>query len=558
MPAADGPRVVALMADVSGTLARGEGVDAMLQGCAESLVRHLGAAFARLWLCAPGSDVLELRASAGLYTRLDGTHSRVRVGELKIGRIAAERRPYLTNAVLDDPSVDRAWARREGMVAFAGYPLVVADRAVGVMALFAREPLAGEVLEALAAIADTVAQYVERERAEAELRQAYALLEQRVGERTHQLTTLLEVGRELAGTTEPRALLEALLEHLKALVEHTMTAILIKEGDELRYAHTRGEPDRWDEAQHVRYPIARFQTVWERLCRDEPVIIPNIRDESPDARLSWSIVAGEPRLAYIRSLMWVPLVVKGSIIGVLTMTRAEPRAFTSREAELARAIARQAAVAIENARLHERDRTAAALEERQRLARELHDSVTQALYSLKLYAEAASRQLEAGQAETAREHLREVRAMAGEALGEMRLLLFELRPPPLEQRGLGAALRARLSAVEARSGLATEVLLDDGIRLPAAVEWDLYRVAQEALNNVLKHARANRVLVALEATGGWVRLEVADDGVGFESTDPGSGLGLIGMRERAEHLGAILRVESTPGAGTRIVVEVPT
>ena len=103
MPAADGPRVVALMADVSGTLARGEGVDAMLQGCAESLVRHLGAAFARLWLCAPGSDVLELRASAGLYTRLDGTHSRVRVGELKMGRIAAERRPYLTNAVLDDP-----------------------------------------------------------------------------------------------------------------------------------------------------------------------------------------------------------------------------------------------------------------------------------------------------------------------------------------------------------------------------------------------------------------------------------------------------------------------
>jgi signal transduction histidine kinase len=214
-------------------------------------------------------------------------------------------------------------------------------------------------------------------------------------------------------------------------------------------------------------------------------------------------------------------------------------------------------VAIENARLHERARDAAVLEERQRLARELHDSVTQALYSLKLYAEAAARQLDAGDPSKAREHLRDVRTSAAEAFAEMRLLLHELRPPLLREHGLGPALRARLAAVEGRSGLTIEARLGDDIRLPVPVEQELYRVAQEALNNVLKHARASRVTLAFEAADGRARLEVADDGAGFDPDRPGGGLGLAGMRERAAHVKGVLRIESAPGAGTRIVVEVP-
>ena len=285
-----------------------------------------------------------------------------------------------------------------------------------------------------------------------------------------------------------------------------------------------------------------------------------MRDDSREGRGFQEVVGGreavESTFEFIRSCVFAPLVVKGRIIGVLSITRSRPHAFVPREAELAVAIARQAAVAIENARLYEQVRNLAIVEERQRLARELHDSVTQALYGVTLYTEAAIRQLAAGDAETVREHLRDVRQTAKEALGEMRLLLFELRPPLLEEHGLAAALRARLAGIEARSGLVTEAQIDESVRLPAAVEQDLYRIAQEALNNVLKHARASRVGVELMEVDGRVRLEVADDGVGFEPAGASGGLGLSGIRERVDRLGATLQVESGPGDGTRIVVEV--
>src|SRR5262249_21865874 len=134
---------------------------------AEALVRRLDAAFARIWTLNPEESLLELRASAGMYTRLNGEYSRVRVGELKIGLIASERQPHLTNDVLNDPRIsDPEWARGSGMVAFAGYPLLVEDRVVGVMAMFARHPLTEATLDAIATAAAPVAQAVERKRAE--------------------------------------------------------------------------------------------------------------------------------------------------------------------------------------------------------------------------------------------------------------------------------------------------------------------------------------------------------------------------------------------------------
>jgi len=200
----------------------------------------------------------------------------------------------------------------------------------------------------------------------------------------------------------------------------------------------------------------------------------------------------------------------------------------------------------------------AAQEERQRLARELHDSVTQSLYSVTLYAEAASRLLESGRAETARAHLRDVQETAREALQEMRLLIFELRPPVLEQ-GLVTALRIRLGAVEERAGMRARLDADSDLRLPQPAEEALYRAALEALNNALKHARAHAVTVSLRGSGGRVVLEVTDDGAGFDPAarmDSG-GVGLPGMRERVTLIGGRLEVCSRPGAGTTVRVEVP-
>jgi PAS domain S-box-containing protein len=163
--AAERARLASLAADVGVALTGSDTLSGILRPCAEALVRHLGAAFARVWTLDEAEAVLELQASAGLYTHTDGPHGRVPVGQLKIGLIAQQRRPLLTNDVPHDPRIsDPEWARREGMVAFAGHPLVVHDRLVGVMALFARRPLADATLEALAAVADEIALGVERVR----------------------------------------------------------------------------------------------------------------------------------------------------------------------------------------------------------------------------------------------------------------------------------------------------------------------------------------------------------------------------------------------------------
>jgi signal transduction histidine kinase len=211
-------------------------------------------------------------------------------------------------------------------------------------------------------------------------------------------------------------------------------------------------------------------------------------------------------------------------------------------------------------RLLDTRRELVVLEERNRLARDLHDSVTQALYGVTLYSEAAGGQLSLGNVDRAAEHLRVLRNTAQEALAEMRLLIYELRPPVLEQEGLVAALQARLMAVEGRVGLQARLRVEGEGRLPAETEEGLYRIAQEALNNALKHAHAHNITVCLRCAsqGGNVSLEVIDDGQGFDvvTARGKGGLGLSAMEERATELGGRLSIVSKLGEGTRVLVEV--
>ncbi|HEY8623232.1 MAG TPA: PAS domain S-box protein, partial [Casimicrobiaceae bacterium] len=164
-------RLATLYGDVGLALTRSGSLREVLQSCAEAVVRNLDAAFARIWILNPQTNVLELAASAGLYTHLDGPHSRVPVGQFKIGLIAAERKPHLTNSVVGDPRVsDQEWARREGMVAFAGYPLVVEDQTVGVLAMFARQRLSPILLQSLETVAYGTALLIKQKRDEEALR----------------------------------------------------------------------------------------------------------------------------------------------------------------------------------------------------------------------------------------------------------------------------------------------------------------------------------------------------------------------------------------------------
>jgi signal transduction histidine kinase len=259
------------------------------------------------------------------------------------------------------------------------------------------------------------------------------------------------------------------------------------------------------------------------------------------------------------SLLAVPLQVEGTIIGALNVAN-KPGGFTEDDVRILGHLADVAAIAIENARLRQRAERVAIVEERQWLARELHDSVTQALYSVTLYAEAARMALLAGKQDVATEDLRELQLMAREALFDIRLLIFELHPPILEGQGLAAALQIRLAAVENRAGLQTEIRVDGGRRLPLPVEEDLYRIALEALNNVVKHARAHHVTVHLQFDDQHVCLEISDDGTGYDPAKAreSGGMGLGGMEERAKRINGRLEILSAPGKGTTLKVEVPS
>jgi signal transduction histidine kinase len=256
----------------------------------------------------------------------------------------------------------------------------------------------------------------------------------------------------------------------------------------------------------------------------------------------------------------VPFMAQGRLLGAMVLGSRGERSVSNEELSLLAAIGQEVSMAVENARLYDRAQQMAAMEERNRLAQELHDSVTQSLYSLTLYAEAAARLLEAGNSRKAVRELRELGDTAREALQEMRLLIFELKPLDLEKAGLAEAIRSRVDAVESRVGLKADLsVVGEVATIQNPLQLELYHVAREALNNVLKHAGARRVSVVLTLGPEQAALEVSDDGRGFapQSGRSSGGLGLAGMAERARRVGGELTVQSRPGGGTRIGFRAP-
>jgi len=286
----------------------------------------------------------------------------------------------------------------------------------------------------------------------------------------------------------------------------------------------------------------------------------------------------------MRSFLGVPIVAKGDVIGAFYLTekegapdrgdggfadrrrrspssRGRPSSFDESDERLITVLAAHAAIAIENARLFEASRELSVIEERNRLARELHDSMTQNLFSLALTAEAAAELVHADPVRAELE-IDRIRALARETQAELRSLVFELRPPRLEDDGLVATVGKDLDVLARAHGMKADLRVHGAPELGSSVELELYRIVQEALNNVVRHAGADSVTIDMDAADGdgRVAITIRDDGAGF---DPGARtirerrLGLTSMRERAEGLGGTFIVESAPGAGTTVRVEVP-
>jgi len=315
------------------------------------------------------------------------------------------------------------------------------------------------------------------------------------------------------------------------------------------------------DASLTRFHDSVNQSFAERIASNrDPDIVSDCNDllETP-----W--VQDDPeRTAYMeklasryRAYIAVPIIVRGETRGALMVYYHEPRAFSPDEIRLVTTFTDQTALAMENTWLHEQVRQIAIADERDRIARDLHDSVSQALYGITLCTEASIRHLASGETLAAAERLNQMQGMAQDALREMRALIYQLHLPYLGGMSLAEALRTRAEVIEVQSDIRIEVQIANPLPVSSERAEALYRIVQEALNNILKHSAARTVTITLKAVDTCLILTIIDDGIGFDVQMQPRGFGLRHIAERAGALNGTFALDSAIGVGTTIQVEVP-
>ncbi len=370
-------------------------------------------------------------------------------------------------------------------------------------------------------------------------------------EQRHFAEALRDIATILSSTLDLNEVLEKIFQNLDRIVPHESAVITILDGNQRWAARKRagGGQERLEIIDTTHLQVDFDLLIESMSASPEPIIIGNLRD---DGRMA-NLVARTDLNAYIG----VPIHFQGEKIGYFNLLSRHAGAFSPRDGRKLSAFAEQAGIAIQNARLFQQSQQLAMLEERQRLARDLHDSVSQTLFTCRTLTESALRRWERDPAGT-RELLDEVHHLTGLALNEMRVLLLELRPAHLNEIELKALFEQYLKPIQERRGFALELALDEIGDLPPAVKISLYRIAQEILNNIDKHAQAHSVRIEVGERDDRVSLVVCDDGQGFNPDQvPRGTFGLGNMRERAEQIGGTFHLTSAPGQGTRIEVTWP-
>jgi len=379
------------------------------------------------------------------------------------------------------------------------------------------------------------------------------LLGQRVETRTHEQSTLLEISHTLASTLELQPGL--ILDQLLKIITYARGGLFALEDSSLVTLAMRGT-QQMEQFEPVRIHLDTPETLTVLFNRHRPIRIADVWSDDPQAQFLRSILidGAAALLEGMKSWMWVPLAVRGRIIGGVGVAHEERDYFTVHQADLALSVANQAAITMINSELYGQAQALAVLEERQRLARNLHDAVNQSLFSAALIAEVLPRLWDRDQQE-ARHSLEDLRRLTRGAMAEMRSLLAELRPSTLIDSDLGDLLRQLGNALEGRTNIPVTVSASGEFNLPAEVQVAFYRVCQEALNNVAKHSKASQVNIILKQDETSTELYIQDNGLGFDTGETFSGhYGLGMMLERAEAAGAHLTVASQPGRGAQITI----
>ncbi|UCC61684.1 MAG: PAS domain-containing protein, partial [Anaerolineae bacterium] len=380
-------------------------------------------------------------------------------------------------------------------------------------------------------------------------KQAEEALLRRVGE----LSTLHSIAQTVATVVDLPQTLGTVAEAMTYLFDARATFITVPDAEYMELQILAGfERTSGAFATMTRaFPLAEMPISRQVLDQGQTVVLPDVQTLSLPASVRPYV-----RDLDLHALILVPLRARGAIVGMLAMGSDQMgRAFDPAEVALVETIAGDVAGAVESTRLAEQARVAAVDAERQRLARELHDSATQSLYSITLFANGWRTMAEQGRLDNVADCFERIGDAGQQALKEMRLLIHQLRPPILEEVGLVGAIQQRLDTVEHRVNVETRLLTQGEVdQLPQAVEEQLFHIAQEALNNALRHAHATTVTVQVCAEDDRFILSVEDDGVGFDPSADTAGMGLVNMRARAAAIGSKVRITSAPQQGTTVEV----
>jgi two-component system, NarL family, sensor histidine kinase DevS len=519
-------------------------LDAVLHRLIEAAAELTEARYAALGVLDPTGSQLERFVTHGID---DAT--RAAIGDLPRGRgilgvLTHDAAPLRLRDLTEDPRAVGFPPGHPPMHTFLGVPITVRGVAYGNLYLAEKEggreftEQDEELVTLLAAQAGIAIENVR--------------LYEAATQWSEQLQSLNEIGNALATETDLAALLDLVSRRLAELLDARVVLVVLPEGDRmLRVAAATGDG------------VALVGEALERRGSKSGRVLETRSSERVDSLLDDPDV-DQPvmRRFGARTGLWVPLLARGRAIGVLAAhdkLSAEGGRFGDDDLRLAETYAARAAVAVDLSERVARDslrRVVAAQElERRRLARELHDETGQALTSILL----GLRSLEDFvDGDDERAAVADIRRQTVDTLQSVRRLAVELRPKALDDFGLEAALERLKGTFQEQTGLAVDFVarLGEG-QLPADVATALYRIVQEALTNVVKHAHAERVSIVLTRKNDRVALVLDDDGRGFDPASPADGFGLQGMRERVELLGGSLQVESRAGAGTTIAVEVP-
>jgi PAS domain S-box-containing protein len=378
-------------------------------------------------------------------------------------------------------------------------------------------------------------------------------LDAQVESHMREQATLLAISHTLASTLEFQPGL--ILDQLREIIEYTHCGLFTLQDSTLLTLAMRGNP-QLEGSLPLRIPLQSTETQDMLFNGHKPIRIADVwEDDTPAQSLRRFLNDGGSALIEgMHSWMWVPFVVKGQMIGGVGVAHEKPNFFTPHHADLALSVANQAAITMVNTELNRQAQELAVLEERQRLARNLHDAINQSLFSAGLIAEVLPRLWERDQAE-ARLSLEDLRKLTRGAMAEMRALLAELRPSTLIDAELGDLLGLLANAFSGRTNIPAKVTVIGQGTLPADVQVAIYRICQEALNNIAKHAVATTVEIHLKHAESAIEVNISDDGRGFDPEQNTSGhYGLSMMRERAEVIGAQLSIVSQLSHGTRLSI----